>query len=136
MRAARWSPVAVAVLVLAGCGQSHGETQSSTLHLTENDSGKSFTVRPDEAIVVTLESNRSTGYRWEFAPASQAMLGFRQVSHRYVAPTKRVPGAAGKEIWRFRPVGKGGADLGFLYVLPSERHQPPARNVDFSIAVG
>src|SRR5436309_63823 len=116
MRAVRWSTVVVAVLILAGCGQSHAQTHASTLHLTEKDNGRSFTIKPQEVFVVTLTSNRSTGYRWEGAPASQNVLGFRTVSHRYVAPKPGVPGAAGEAIWRFQPVGRGGADLGFLYM--------------------
>jgi predicted secreted protein len=137
MRAARWSAVAVAVVFLAGCGQTHAQThRDSTLRLSAKDNHKEFTVRPHEAIVVTLSSNRSTGYRWESAPASQVNPGFRLVSHRYYdAPNKSLPGAAGEEVWRLRPVGKGGADLGFLYVQTSQRHQPPARDVDFNIVV-
>ena len=133
---ARWFPFVVAVLFVAGCGQSHGQTHSATLHLAEKDSGKSFKVRPHETLVVTLASNRGTGYRWEDAPASQAMLGFRLVSHRYVAPRESLPGAAGKEIWRYRPVGRGGANLGFIYVPPSHGPKRPAQRVDFSIEVG
>ena len=136
MRGARWSSVAVAALFLAGCGQSHAQSHGSTLHLTPKDNHKEFTVKPHEAIVLTLASNRSTGYRWEFASASQMNAGLHQVSHRYVAPKASVPGAAGKEIWRFRPIGRGGAALGFNYVLPSDRHKPAARHVDFSIDVG
>ena len=135
MTVARWLPVAVAVLFLAGCGQSHVQTHSSTLHLTEKDNGKSFGVGLHEAFVVTLASNPSTGYHWEFLPASQALLGFRVVSHRYIAPTKSVPGAAGKETWRFRAVGKGGVSVGFLYDRPRHRHKFAQRAVVFNIQV-
>jgi len=39
----------------------------------------------------------------------------RLVSHRYVAPTTASPGAAGKEIWRFRAVGAGSTWLRLVY---------------------
>ena len=135
MRPARWSSVAVAVLFLAGCGQTHAQTHSGTLRLTAKDNNKVFTVKPHTAIVVTLASNRSTGYRWESAPSSHPLNPLRLVSHRYVAPKKGVPGAAGKEIWRFRAVSHGGQDLGFLYVRPWERHKPPAQDIGFSVEV-
>jgi predicted secreted protein len=111
----------VAVLVLLGCGQTHRQSHGRTLHLTAKDNGKEFTVKPHETIVLTLAFHRSSGYRWEFEPASQAMLGFRQLSQRYVAPKN---GAAGKEIWCYRPVGQGGANLGVFYGKLSRRPRP------------
>ena len=105
------------------------------LHLTAKDNGRELATGPHEEFVVALASNRSTGYRWKIALASQGRLGAGLLSHRYIAPKKSVPGAAGKEIWRFRPVGSGRMDLGFLYVRPSQRHEPPAQDVDFTIYV-
>jgi predicted secreted protein len=115
----------VAVLFLAGCGQAHVvQTHRPVLHLTAGDSGKVFTVKPHETIVLTLAFNRSPRYRWMFEPASQAMLGFRQLSQRYVPPKNGVPGAKGKEIWRYRPVGRGGANLGVFYGRLHRRPRP------------
>ena len=119
MRAAHWSPVVVAVLLLAGCGQTHAQTHTqtndSTLHLTENDNGKKFNLKPRGALVVTLASNPSTGYSWEIAPPVPLRSPLRLVSHRYVASKKNVPGAAGSEVWRFRAVGHGRSTYEFLH---------------------
>src|SRR5947208_2076654 len=121
MRAARWSAVAVAVVFLAGCGQTH----HATLRLGDGTdkyrvlSNRTYTVKRNDAIVVTLDSNWSTGYRWELAP-SFSPSPVRFVSRRYVAPKKSVPGAAGKEIWRFRAVSHGRKVLNFLSVRPSQ----------------
>ena len=128
MRAARWSPVAVAVLLLAGCGQSHAQTYSRTLHLTAaNLNKKVFTVEPHTTIVVTLASNPATGYHWQFDPGSSPTEPLRLVSHRYVAPKNSGPGAAGKEIWRFGAVSKGALPIGFVY----RRSSQPRKVVTF-----
>lgn len=138
VRLARWVPVAAAVLLLAGCGQTHRQSLGRTLYLTAKDNGKEFTVRPHEAIVVTLAFDRIPGYHWEFTAASQARLGFRQLSQRYVAPKNRAAGATGKEIWRYRPVGRGGANLGVFYgkVNPEHTRWLTARSFDVSIVTG
>src|SRR5579871_2468108 len=103
MRAARWSPVVLAVLFLAGCGQA---THASALHLTAKDRNKNFALKSNQALVVTLPANRSSGYRWIIAappvPPGVTVGAARVVSHRYIRPTYAAPGAEGKEIWRFR----------------------------------
>jgi inhibitor of cysteine peptidase len=104
-----------------------------TLHLTAADNNKVFSVKPQTPIVVTLASNPSTGYRWKLAP--QRVHGVvRLVSHRYVGAKSGLPGAPGKEIWRFRAVAKGATDLGFLYLRSWEKNKP-ARRISIAIRV-
>src|SRR5690242_14202591 len=107
MRAARWSLVAVAVLLLAGCGQTHAHarTHVATLHLTARDNHRVFLLKRHEEVVVTLPSNRSGS--WAGLRGLQDTIWANGVGHRYVVPEQGVPGAAGKEIFRYRPVGKG-----------------------------
>ncbi len=104
-----------------------------TLHLTAADNSRSFTVKPQTRIVLTLASNASTGYRWKFV--KQPVRGVvRLVSHRYVAPGNNKPGAPGKEIWRFRAVGKGSTALRFRYIRPWQPNKP-AQRVGIAIRV-
>jgi predicted secreted protein len=136
MRAARGSAVALAVLVLAGCGQTHRQSPGRTLHLTAKDNDKEFSVKPHETIVVTLASNRTTGYGWHGVPDPFFGRSFRLLSHRYVAPTRGAPGAAGKESWRYRPIGRGGGFLVFSYARQHTRFYRPTRRFAVSIKVG
>ncbi len=144
MRAVRWSPIAVAVLLLAGCGAGQRQLQAhgSPLYLSAKDSGAALTLKRGDEFVVTLATNPSTGYRWEGAPSSHPLNPLRVISHRYIAAKTGVPGAPGKEIWRFRAVSHGGMDLGFLYMRTVQRHGTvprhnlTAQDVDFSIDVG
>ncbi len=98
----------------------------AALHLTPANNHRTFAVKPGTAIVITLPSNASTGYRWfdslvESSRGSRSVVHF--VSRRYVAPSTGRPGAAGKEIWRFRAVGKGKTDLGLRYARPWRPNQ-------------
>jgi predicted secreted protein len=104
----------------------------AALHLTAAANNHSYTVKPQTPIVVTLSSNRSTAYQWKLA--SQPAHGVvRLVSHQYVKPKVVRPGAAGKEIWGFKAVGKGVTKLALVYV---RSFQPtPARRVTITIRV-
>jgi predicted secreted protein len=87
----------------------------ATLALGPASNGHTYSVAPATKIVVTLPSNRSTGYHWRLRVRPDPHV-VKLVSHHYVVPkTKRV-GAAGKEIWRFRAVGAGSVKLRLVYV--------------------
>jgi len=141
MRVARLLSIAVVVVFLAGCGQAHRQTQHSTLQLTVKDNRKEFTIRPHGEIVLTLPSDRSTRYRWQWTAERSPMgAGLRTISHRYIPPAKSAPGAAGVETWRLRAVGNEGIMVqglvfGRLLSQPRPRHWSVARRFDFYIVV-
>ena len=86
--------------------------------------------------VITLESNRTTGYEWQLArPVDEKVLGF--VSSEYVAKKAEtaMTGVGGKEIWTFKAVGKGKTEVVFKYVRPWEKDVPPAREAAFTVIV-
>jgi inhibitor of cysteine peptidase len=95
------------------------------LSLTSADNGKAYTVTPHTAVVLTLPSNASTGYRWQLKPVDKSVL--RLVSHRYLQPKKSLPGAPGEERWRFTAVGAGSVQLRLVYVRSWEKNKPARR---------
>ncbi|HLX31787.1 MAG TPA: protease inhibitor I42 family protein [Gaiellaceae bacterium] len=99
----------------------------ATLHLTTADNGKTFTVKPQTQIVLTLPTNLSTGYRWDLAWVTDVNHHVRYVSYRYVEPEKNLPGAPGRDVWRFRATSKGTEVLAFQYVRPWEKNKPVRR---------
>jgi predicted secreted protein len=91
----------------------------SVLHLTAKDNHKSFTVKPQTPIVVTLVANPSTGYQWKYKPSKGGGKVIKLISDRYIPPKKgSPPGAAGKEIWHLRAVGAGKMNMQFFDVPP------------------
>ena len=96
----------------------------ATLHLTAKSNNHRYTVKPQSAIVVTLPSNRSTGYRWEVVYTHGRGRHLAPLSDRYVAPSKARPGAGGKEILRFRAPDAGSAVIWLRYVRPSAPNKP------------
>ena len=106
----------------------------ATLHLTAKANNHLFTVEPQTPIVVTLVSNPSTGYRWKYESSAGGGRVVKLLSHRYIAPRNAKPGAAGKEVWRLRAVGKGAMDMGFLEFPPGSSMRPD-RKIGIAIRV-
>jgi predicted secreted protein len=82
-------------------------------------------------IAFLLVPNATTGYSWRLPTKPSSSL-LRLVSHRYVAPKSKLPGAGGKEIWRFTAVGKGTARLRLEYVGPGQARKVGRR---FSVRI-
>jgi inhibitor of cysteine peptidase len=117
MRFAPTIAALVAVLLVAGCG---GGEPSSQLDLSAADNGGIVSADAGQRVVLTLESNASTGYRWSLAAEPDpAVLEF--VSSKYVEPEDgEVVGAPGTEVWEWNAVAKGTAVLRLEYVRPFE----------------
>jgi len=107
----------------------------TTLYLTAKDNNKLFTVKPRTAIVVSLATNPSTGYHWNYDPSPGGAKVVKLVSQRYVPPTVNRPGTPGTEVWHFKVVGRHAAmDLGFLYVQQWKPNKP-AQTIGMAIRV-
>ena len=87
-----------------------------TVPLDMHDSGRTVSVRPGAAIVITLPSNPSTGYSWKLVAGDGRVVHL--VSHRYEPPKKALPGAGGHEVWRFVAGVRGSVSLVLGYLRP------------------
>ncbi len=107
--------VLAASLVLAACNSSAGPT-SATVRLTAASNGKTETLHPNDALVVTLDSNITTGFRWEISRKPDANV-LKLEGSEYVAPSTSpgVVGAGGQEVWRFRAASEGTTTFELTY---------------------
>lgn len=110
---------ATAALALGGCGGKGAEAPAA-LELTAADAGTPVRVAAGQPIEITLESNASTGYRWNLvAEPDPAVL--KLSSSEYVQPTTAdTVGSAGTEVWRFEAVSPGTTSLRLAYFRPFE----------------
>jgi len=87
-----------------------------------------------EVFDLTLQSNPTTGFRWDLAgPVDEAVVSL--VEHRYMPPAKQIPGRGGSEVWSFRAVGPGETDIVLVYARSWEKGKPPARRMVYHIVV-
>ncbi|MCI4337787.1 MAG: protease inhibitor I42 family protein [Thermoplasmata archaeon] len=78
--------------------------------MSAGDEG-AISVRRGERVVLDLDSNPTTGYRWE-AEFDPALL--RLAEHRYVPGADR-PGAGGRQHFEFEGLAVGAGALRFFY---------------------
>ena len=116
-----------------GCGAD--PDSPGAVDLSAADNGGTVGATTGEQVVLTLESNASTGYSWRLADEpDQDVLAF--VSSEYVAPQDGdLVGAAGAEVWTWNAVGEGSTVLRLEYVRPFEPDEV-AETFEVTIEVG
>jgi inhibitor of cysteine peptidase len=128
----RGTIVALACVVwLAGCG---GEDLNDPVQLTEGQSGQTIGVRLGQEVVVTLESNPTTGFGWSHRATPEDVLALVG-EPQYVADQPVLPGSGGRQQFRFSTQRSGGVTLQFEYRRSWET-VAPARAATFSLVVG
>ncbi len=83
------------VLALVSCGSDA---------LTE--SGAEFSIAPGDSFTIRLDSNPSTGYRWELAPLLDEDIVV-QIGEEFVAGADSGDGSGGVQEYTFEGVGDG-----------------------------
>jgi len=99
---------------------------AETVDVTEADNGGQVELELGKLLVVTLESNPSTGYRWEILENNESILKqFCEVEFKS-SDTDEPPmvGAGGWEIFRFKAVSTGQTTLELVYRRPWEDAEP------------
>jgi inhibitor of cysteine peptidase len=81
----------------------------------------------DHVVAATLPSNPTTGYQWQLMkPLAERTV--KLVSHVYRPPQTGLVGAGGQEIWIFRTMGPGEAEIVLGYLRSWEKGIPPVSN--------
>ena len=115
MRLGSIAAVLVSLLV-AACGSSES---GKTIELSQKDSGTTLQVTQGDELVISLESNPTTGYSWAESKSSQAGDVLQLGSKKYESESDAI-GAGGVETWTYKAVGAGTADLELDYLRPFE----------------
>jgi inhibitor of cysteine peptidase len=125
--------VSIGVLLavaLSGCGS----TTSSTVELTARDGGSLQTIAVGQSIRISLDSNPSTGYRWEIDGAVPPILE-ESGAAQYVGGATSAPGAGGTEVWTFVGKSAGAGTLKLKYWRSFEPTATPAKTFEVSVDV-
>ncbi len=98
---------------------------SEEIRLTEEDHGRLAELDQDQTLVISLESNPSTGYSWQVEAINENVL--KLVGETEFEQTSPLLGAPEKQILRFRPTGGGQSDLKLAYRRPWEKGVKPIK---------
>lgn len=99
--------------------------------------GKQVEVRAGGLLRVTLESNASTGFKWELkAISDQSVVSL--VDNQYITTASQNPpvvGAAGTEVWTFKALKAGTAAISMAYSRPWEGGEKGVETFNLTVVV-
>ena len=127
--------------LLAACGSfptwdNPFEPPPVAVRLDERNANTPITVSRNQTLVVTLEANITTGYRWEAVDGYGPTL-IRLPTPDYAARPAATPvmGAPGDMTFRFRAENAGTTTLEFAYRRPFEPDVAPAKTIRYDVTV-
>jgi inhibitor of cysteine peptidase len=82
---------------------------------TNNNITKSINVAAGSTFTVTLCSNATTGYQWSEDAKISDKAVVEQVKQEFVSPTSGLEGAPGKQVWTFKALKAGTANISMDY---------------------
>lgn len=120
------------VLAVVFAAASCGGGDAGVVTLTADDNLGEVDVGMGATIEVELESNASTGHRWEPAPLPDVL---ELVDDRYLEPDTDLVGAPGAQVVSFEVVAEGAGILRLEYVRPFDDPPVPEQVVEFVVRV-
>ncbi|MBI2874238.1 MAG: protease inhibitor I42 family protein [Firmicutes bacterium] len=130
--------IAVSMLVLACTATDNADRSAKprSLTVTVDNSGSTIELARNQQLIVSLSSNRTTGYSWSLADITTGILKLEGPPTYVRDPASPdAVGAGGTETWKFTPTGAGQQSLRFEYRQPWEPNVLPARVVEYTVTV-
>ena len=109
---------------------------SEEVNINEQDNGRWINLKQEQFVVVTLQSNPTTGYRWETLANQDSIL--EQIGEAEFKPSETPAppiGGGGWEIFRFMAVSRGQTTLTLVYRRPWETGVEPQSTFSVQVAV-
>ncbi len=112
--------------------------------------GKEVEITTGDALIITLESNSTTGFKWQYEEEVKDRLHILTgipdetvlalIDHKFVqklvVPEAGAPsGTGGEEVWTFKAVGKGTTELSLEYSQPWKRGIKAAETFSLTVIV-
>ena len=104
--------------------------------LSDAADGARVRLAPAQELVVNLDGNQTTGFRWVLTRgAAPVLVQTGDAVYTARGAEGRLAGSGGVTTFRFKADKVGDAQLAFSYRRPWEVNIPPARTVRFDIRV-
>ncbi len=119
----------ITLLLSVGCSSA-----TKNVSVDESFSGKEVEITVGGTLTVTLESNATTGYSWALKQIGDTSV-LQKTGNKYEAPTSRLIGAGGKEVWTFKALKTGMTTLSMEYSQAWAGGQKGARTFNLTVTV-
>ncbi|KPK37404.1 MAG: hypothetical protein AMJ65_14630 [Phycisphaerae bacterium SG8_4] len=110
---------------------------AETVEVSEDNDCGQIELELGKLLVVTLESNPSTGYQWELIESNESILKQFGQSEYKPSETSDAPivGTGGREIFRFKAISSGQMTLQLVYRRPWEEGAEPLKTFSLQVVV-
>ena len=133
---------AIRLVDLNEVSQEESQPQTETgeqVSVDDSYNGKEVEINVGDLLTVSLESNPTTGFRWELAEISDTTV-LELVENKYEAGSGAkqnppVAGAGGKEIWTFKALEEGTTKLTMEYSRPWKGGEKAVNTFVLTVAV-
>ena len=95
---------------------------------------KPITVKAGQEFKISLPSNPTTGYGWQFAKHPEAQV-LKLLGSEFKPAQSRLMGAGGTQVWTFKALAQGKTTLALNYVRAWEKNTPPAQRTNFVVVI-
>ena len=122
--------VVVVLLSLLACA-----TTPQPVSVDDSYSGKEVQIATGGSLVVTLESNVTTGFKWELSGVTDQTVLQQDGEPEYVPPAASALGAGGTEVWTFKALKAGTSTISMAYSRPWERGEKGVNTFNLTVVV-
>lgn len=124
----------LAAAAIAGVACTASADNGTPNAFSVNESGRQITLSPGDTLIVTLDSNPTTGFSWSIAGITdEAVVG--EVSNEYQGSDSGLMGAGGQEVWTFEATDKGTSTIEMEYSRPWETDVEPAETFTVTVII-
>ena len=119
----------ITTLILSGC-------MFGGITLAESNNGQSLNLKVNQMVQIRLESNITTGFKWNLSNETDTNI-FSLISSGYkqASTDKKLVGAGGYETFIFKAKSKGNTNIVLTYNQPWEKGVAPLKTFKINIVV-
>ena len=132
-----WGIVVITILAIVAIGgtvAAASADNSGPRVVNVSESGKQIELSPGDSLVVTLDSNPSTGFSWSIAGISVEAV-IEKASNEFQGADTGMMGAGGQEVWTFKALDKGTSTIEMQYSRSWEQGVEPAATFNVTVVV-
>ena len=119
----------ITVLILSGC-------MFASKTLTENNNGQSLSLKANETVKIKLESNITTGFRWNLSNETDtSIVSLISSDYKQANTDSKLVGAGGYETFTFKTNSKGNTTIILTYNKSWEEGVEPLKTFKINVAV-
>jgi inhibitor of cysteine peptidase len=124
----------IAIFAIAGTVAAASADNSEPNIVNVSESGKQIELAPGDSLIVTLDSNPSTGFAWSISAITDEAI-IDDVGNEFQGSDSGLIGAGGQEVWTFEAGDKGTSTIEMQYSRSWETGVEPTATFNVTVIV-